>query len=241
MTLYTNSPLVDFIKLSPNRNSPRNHVIDTVTIHCTAGRATVESLGQMFASPGRQASSNYGIGYDGRIGMYVSEQDRSWCSSSPSNDNRAVTIEVSSTNYDPYEVTPESYESLIRLLVDICRRNGIDRLRWRGDPKLVGQPDKQNMTVHRWFAAKACPGDWLYSRHGEIADRVNALLEPKKEEIVKRYQTVEEIAAAMPYAEPTIRKLIERGVLTGKATGLDLSEDMIRMFVILDRANAFDR
>lgn len=237
----SDSALVDHVRISPNRNSPRSHVIDTITIHCTAGQTTVESLGSMFASSSRQASSNYGIGKDGRIGLYVHESDRSWCSSSPSNDHRAITIEVSSDSTPPYAVTPEAYEALIRLLVDICQRNGIDRLRWRGDPKLIGQPDKQNMTVHRWFAAKACPGDWLYSRHGEIADRVNALLEPEKEEIVKRYQTVEEIAAAMPYAEPTIRKLIERGVLTGKATGLDLSEDMIRMFVILDRANTFDR
>lgn len=237
----SDSPLVDHVRISPNRNSPRNHKIDTITIHCTAGKTTVESLGAMFASSSRQASSNYGIGSDGRIGLYVHESDRSWCSSSPSNDNRAITIEVSSDATSPYAVTPEAYESLIRLLADICKRNGIDRLRWRGDPKLVGQPDKQNLTVHRWFAAKACPGDWLYSRHGEIADRVNVMLEPKKEEIVKRYQTAEEIAAAMPYAEPTIRKLIERGILTGKATGLDLSEDMIRVFVILDRANTFDR
>lgn len=237
----SDSPLVDYIKMSPNRNSPRNHKIDTITIHCTAGQTTVEALGSMFATSARQASSNYGIGKDGRIGMYVRESDRSWCSSSPSNDHRAITIEVSSDATPPYEVTPEAYEALIRLLADICQRNAIARLRWQADPKLVGQPDKQNLTVHRWFAAKACPGDWLYNRHGEIADRVNALLEQKKEEIVKRYQTTEEIAKAMPYAEQTIRKLIERGILTGKATGLDMSEDMIRMLVILDRANAFDR
>ena len=239
MTLYTNSPLVDFIKLSPNRNSPRNHVIDTVTIHCTAGHATVESLGQMFASPGRQASSNYGIGYDGRIGMYVPEQDRSWCSSSPSNDNRAVTIEVSSTNYDPYEVTPESYESLIRLLADICKRNKIDSLRWSGDPKLIGQIDQQNMTVHRWFSAKSCPGDYLYSRHKDIANRVNTILKGEEEDIVPRYQTLEDIAKRMPWAAATIIKLTEKKILTGNDKGLDLTEDMIRMLVINDRAGVY--
>ena len=58
-------------------------------------------------------------------------------------------------------VSDAAYRSLIALLVDICRRNGIKRLLWKGDKSLIGQVDKQNMTVHRWFAAKACPGDWL--------------------------------------------------------------------------------
>ena len=105
--------------------------------------------------------------------MYVEEKDRSWCSSNAANDNRAITIEVASDKTHPYAVKDVVYQSLINLLVDICKRNDIKELKWQGDKSLVGQVDKQNMTVHRWFANKACPGDYLYSRHGQIAEEVN--------------------------------------------------------------------
>lgn len=174
----SNSELVSYTRISPNKNSPRNHVIDTISIHCVVGQCSVERLGQIFAPASKQASSNYGVGYDGRIGMYVEEKDRSWCTSSPANDNRAITIEVASDTTHPYAVTAAAYEGLIRLLVDICRRNpGMKRLKWLGDKSLIGQVDKQNMTVHRWFANKACPGDYLYNRHGEIAAEVNRRLD----------------------------------------------------------------
>ena len=174
----SNSPLVSYTKLSPNHSGRRKHAIDTISIHCMAGDLTVESCGNLFASPSRKASSNYGIGSDGRIGLYVEECNRSWCTSSSSNDNRAITIEVANNGgaNQGWPVSDAAYRSLIALLVDICRRNGIKRLLWKGDKSLIGQVDKQNMTVHRWFAAKACPGDWLYSRHGQIADEVNAKL-----------------------------------------------------------------
>lgn len=172
----SNSPLVDFIRISPNRTSPRNHKIDTITIHCVVGQVSVETLGNIFFPTSRQASSNYGIGYDGRIGMYCEEKDRSWCSSSSSNDNRAITIEVASDTTYPYAVNDKAYESLIRLLVDICRRNDIKELKWKADKSLIGQTDKQNMTVHRWFSATECPGEYLYSRYKAIADEVNKRL-----------------------------------------------------------------
>lgn len=173
-----NSPLVSYKKISPNKNSPRNHVIDTISIHCVVGQCSVETLGEIFAPTSKQASCNYGIGADGRIGLYVEEKDRSWCTSSSSNDNRAITIEVASDTTHPYAVNAAAYEGLIRLLVDICQRNpGIKRLKWKGDKSLIGQVDKQNMTVHRWFANKACPGDYLYNRHGEIAAEVNRRLD----------------------------------------------------------------
>lgn len=174
----SNSPLVSYTKISPNKNSPRNHEIDTISIHCVVGQCSIESLGEIFAPTSRQASSNYGVGKDGRIGMYVEEKDRSWCTSSSSNDNRAITIEVASDTTHPYAVTAAAYEGLIKLLVDICQRNpGIKRLKWQGDKSFIGQVDKQNMTVHRWFANKACPGDYLYNRHGEIAAEVNRRLD----------------------------------------------------------------
>lgn len=189
----SNSPLVDYTLISPNKTSPRRGEIDTVTIHCVVGQCTVESLGALFAKSSRGASSNYGVGKDGRIGMYVEEKDRSWCSggkdkngnpirvngiSGSDNDHRAITIEVASDTTHPYAVTDAAYEGLIRLLVDICKRNpGIKRLRWLGDKSLVGETDKQNMTVHRWFAYKSCPGDYLYERHSAIAEEVNRRLD----------------------------------------------------------------
>lgn len=175
---FTNSSLVNYTKISPNKTVNRNHAIDTITIHCVVGQCSVETLGNIFAPVKRQASSNYGIGFDGRIGMYVEEKDRSWCSSSASNDHRAVTIEVASDTKEPYGVTAKAYASLIKLVTDICKRNGIKELKWKGDKSLIGQVDKQNMTVHRWFAAKSCPGTYLYNKMGEIAAKVNKNLNP---------------------------------------------------------------
>ena len=175
---YTNSPLVSYTKISPNKSINRNHAIDTISIHCMAGNLSIEQCGNLFANPSRQASSNYGIGSDGRIGLYVEEKDRSWCTSSKTNDNRAVTIEVANDGGEAtgWHVSDAAMASLIKLCADICKRNNIKKLLWKGDKNLIGQVDKQNMTVHRWFAAKACPGDYLYSRHGYIADEVNKIL-----------------------------------------------------------------
>lgn len=174
---YTNSKLVSYTKISPNRNINRNHKIDTVSIHCVVGQCSVETLGSIFASASKEASSNYGIGYDGRIGMYVEEKDRSWCSSSASNDNRAITIEVASDTYHPYRVNDAAYKSLIKLLVDICKRNGIKRLVWSTNKsERMNHLNGCNMTVHRDYANKSCPGDYLYNLHGQIAKEVNAQL-----------------------------------------------------------------
>lgn len=181
----SNSPLVTYTKLSPNHSGKRNHAIDTVTIHCMAGNASVETCGAIFADPARKASSNYGIGSDGRIALYVDEANRSWCTSNAANDHRAITIEVANNGGAPdWPVSDKAYAALLDLLTDICRRNpGIGRLRWRGDKNLIGQVDKQNMTVHRWFAAKACPGNYLYNKHAEIAAGVNRRLEGEEEMI----------------------------------------------------------
>lgn len=203
----SNSPLVSYTKISPNKSSPRNHAIDTISIHCVVGQCTVETLGDVFAPSSRQASSNYGVGKDGRIGMYVEEKDRSWCTSSSSNDNRAITIEVASDTTHPYAVTDAAYEGLIKLLVDICKRNpGIGRLRWCADKSLIGQVDKQNMTVHRWFANKACPGDYLYNRHAEIAAEVNRRLDAETSEMEDEDMTVEKLAELLPQAMAEYRK-----------------------------------
>ena len=175
----SNSSLISYTRISPNRTSPRNHKIDTITIHCVVGQCSVGTLGSTFASKSRQASSNYGIGYDGKIGLYVEEGDRSWCSSNADNDNRAVTIEVASDTYHPYAVTDQAYAALIDLCTDICKRNGIERLVWSTNKNdRINHKNGCNMTVHRDYANKSCPGEWLYSRHGEIASEVNKRLQP---------------------------------------------------------------
>lgn len=181
IALMSTSPLVSYTAISPNRTSPRNHKVDTITIHCTAGKLTLQNLGKMFAEKSRKASSNYGIDEYGAIALYVHEADRSWCSSNAENDNRAVTIEVSSDSKSPYQVTDDAYASLIYLVADICRRNGIKKLRWHHEKSIVGKEDSegnllQNLTLHKWFAAKACPGAYLEERMFDIAAKVNALL-----------------------------------------------------------------
>ena len=173
----SNSPLVDYTRISPNKNSPRNHKIDTITIHCVVGQCTVETLGNIFAPTSRQASSNYGVGTDGKIGMYVEEKDRSWCSSNAANDNRAVTIEVASDTKHPYAVNDRAFAALLDLVTDICKRNGIKKLVWSTKKAdRVNHKNGCNMTVHRDYANKSCPGDYLYNRHGEIAAEVNRRL-----------------------------------------------------------------
>lgn len=181
----SNSPLVSYTRISPNKTVGRRAKIDTITIHCVVGQLSVETIGQVFAPSSRQASSNYAIGADGRVGMYVEEKDRSWCTSSGSNDNRAVTIECASGLKPPYAITQTVYNSLIKLLVDICKRNGIKELKWKNDKSLIGQIDKQNMTVHRWFANTACPGEDLMSKMGQIASDTNKLLKGGKLETPK--------------------------------------------------------
>lgn len=178
----TNSPLISYRRISPNKTVPRNHAIDTITIHCMAGNLSVETCGSLFAASSRKASSNYGIGSDGRIALYVEEKDRAWCSSNKANDHRAVTIEVANDGGAPlWHVSEKAMCSLIELVTDICKRNQIRELKWKGDPSLAGQPSLQNMTVHRWFAKKSCPGDYLYSMHPYIAETVNRRLEAVRE------------------------------------------------------------
>lgn len=173
MSSFSNSPLVVYTKLSPNHYGARKHAIDTISIHCVVGHLSLQKLGDIFAPSSRQASSNYGVDDEGRVGMYVEEKNASWCTSSESNDRRAITIEVASDTFAPYKVTDKALQGLIELCADVCKRNNIVRLKWLGDKSFIGQVDKQNMTVHRWFKNKACPGDYLYNKHGFIADEVN--------------------------------------------------------------------
>ena len=174
----SNSSLSTYTKISPNKNSPRNHAIDTITIHCTAGNKnnTAKQIVDFFANSERQASCNYVVGGDGSVGISVEEKDRSWCTSSGENDHRAITIEVCS-NIPGTEVTDKAYAALIELVADICKRNNIKKLVWSESKNdRVNHLNGCNMTVHRDYANKSCPGPWLYERQGQIAEAVNKKL-----------------------------------------------------------------
>ena len=177
---YTNSSLVSHTNLSPNHSGQRTQNINRITPHCVVGQCTAEGLGEWFAKPSTKASSNYGIDKDGRVGMYVEEKNRSWCSSSNANDQRAVTIECASDKTEPYAFRDVVYQKLIVLCVDICKRNGKKKLLWFGDKEktltYAPKADEMVLTVHRWFANKSCPGNWMYARMGDLADKVTAAL-----------------------------------------------------------------
>lgn len=258
----TYSNLATYYRLSPNRSIRRSSVIDTVTVHCYVGQVTARRGVDGFADPEAGASSNYVIGHDGSIGCSVPEEYRAWTTggtdadgnpirvngiSGADNDHRAITIEVASDNYDPYAITEEAMAALIRLLTDICTRRGIKQLLWKADKTLVGRTDIQNMTVHRWFARKSCPGDYIYERLGAIAEKVTKCLNLEIKEDIDVYNRIDECPS---YAQDVVRRMVDAGYIGGTGTGekdddgrpadLALSLDMVRMFVILDRAGALN-
>ena len=207
------SKLVDYTNISPNKNHPRQMKIDRITPHCYVGQVSVESMAGWLCHPGAKASANYGIGADGRVALLVDEDDRSWCSSSEANDHRAVTIECASDSFHPYKINEKVYDKLIDLMEDICRRYGKTRLLWLGDKDktLAYTPasDEMIITVHRWFANKACPGDYIYNRLGKIAETVTKRLSgsaaaPSEERA--EYTQSEWIAIIAPIAQDLARK-----------------------------------
>lgn len=178
----SNSTLVSCTILSPNNSGKRTMKIDRITPHCVVGQLTASALGSWFAKSSTQASSNYGIGRSGEIGMYVPEDKRSWCSSSAANDQRAVTIECASATTAPYTMNDAVYNSLVKLCVDICKRNGKTKLVWIANKdnalKYQLKDGEMLLTVHRWFSNKSCPGDWLYNRLSDLAKKVTEQLTP---------------------------------------------------------------
>ena len=207
---YTNSPLVSYTKLSPSNSGQRKHAIDTITPHCVVGQATVEGLGDYFYPAANQVSSNYGIGCDGRVGMYVEEKNRSWCSSSADNDNRAITIECASDTKEPYAFRDAVYDTLIRLGTDICQRYGKKKLLWLNDKAktLAYQPaeDEMVLTVHRWFyAQKSCPGTWMMNHMDDLAQKVTAALNEAHAIFAEEQEPAEE-------PEPTEEPITEKPV-----------------------------
>lgn len=188
----SNSKLVNYTKLSPNHSGTRTHSIDRITPHCVVGQCSVETLGNIFMNKKSEASCNYGIGTDGRVLLCVDEDNRSWCSSSNSNDQRAVTIECASELKHPYAFNDKVYNKLVKLCVDICKRNGKKKLLWINDKNKAlnysPKSDEMIITVHRWFDNKSCPGDWLYNRLGNLAKQVTKQLGGKVEKPTLTYR-----------------------------------------------------
>lgn len=191
----SNSSLVVYTNLSPNHSGKRTHSIDRITPHCVVGQLSAESICGCFISSSGEASCNYAIGTDGRVALCVDESNRSWCSSSNSNDQRAVTIECASDKTAPYTMNSSVYNSLVALCTDICKRNGKNKLIWVSDKEksLAYEPKSGEMvlTVHRWFANKSCPGDWLYSRLGDLASKVTANLSSSTNSTAKNLYRVQ--------------------------------------------------
>ena len=207
----SNSKLATYTKLSPNCNAPRNHKIDKITIHHMAGNGSVEACGEIFANVARRASANYGVGSDGRIGLYVEEANRPWTSSNYENDHRAVTIEVANDGGAPnWHVSDKALEATIKLCVDICQRNGIKQLTFTGDAT-------GSLTMHKYFAATSCPGPYLESKFPYIAKEVNRRLgaaqEPKPATPAKSVEDVarEVIAGKWGVNPERKQKLTEAG------------------------------
>lgn len=221
---YTNSGLVAVKKLSPNHSGKRTHSIDRISPHCVVGQCTAEGLGDWFGKSSTKASSNYGIDRNGRVGLYVEEKNRSWCTSSNSNDQRAITIECASDTREPYTMNNKVYETLIKLCTDICKRNGKKKLLWLGDKtralNYTPKFDEMIITVHRWFANKSCPGDWLYSRLGDVAKRVTANLNSTQSSTTTSTQvpfTVKVLISSLNYrSEPSMNGQVKGQ--TGKGT-----------------------
>ena len=242
--MMSNSPLVNYTKLSPNSTNPRRKPISKITIHHMAGNLSVETCGNVFAPTSRKASSNYGVGSDGRVGMYVEEKNRAWTTSSSANDDQAVTIEVANDQIGgEWHVSDKALEKTIELCVDICKRNGIEKLNYTGDKS-------GNLTMHKWFASTSCPGPYLSSKFPYIADEVNKRLNAKEveetvtlEEFKKLYkQMLAEGKGDNPssWAKESCEKAKEAGVFAGDGLGNFNWQDPVTreaLAAVLDRSD----
>lgn len=168
----SNSSLATYIDTSTLNCNTRKYPITRITIHHAAGVINDLSVFSSILRSGREVSYNYGIDNSGRIGLFVPENKRAWTSSSPDNDHRAITIEVSNSNTGgKWPISNAAYNALLNLCEDICRRNGIVNLTYTGS--LSGS----NLTMHQWFdSTTCCPGPYLKSRFGLIAKAVNRRL-----------------------------------------------------------------
>lgn len=256
----SNSRLPTYVRLSPNVTKPRQGTIKGVAIHCTAGGKDLPASNfadlPRFVIPDKKlgASCHYVVGGDGSIAQVCGEENRAWCTSNKI-DHQLVTIEVASDHVAPYLVNTVAIQSLVKLLADICQRNGISKLLWKGDKSLMGHWDKQNMVVHRWTANKACPGDFLYNLHPKIANAVNEILAGKEEEEMDIEKLLKQLTPemcygilteAMNYADTMLEpvwsrtdghwaKATEKGIINGEGPERPMKRDEV--VTILGRLN----
>lgn len=256
----SNSRLPTYVRLSPNVTKPRQGTIKGVAIHCTAGGKDLPASNfadlPRFVIPDKKlgASCHYVVGGDGSIAQVCGEENRAWCTSNKI-DHQLVTIEVASDHVAPYLVNTVAIQSLVKLLVDICQRNGIPKLLWKGDKSLMGHWDKQNMVVHRWTSNKACPGDFLYNLHPKIANAVNEILAGKEEEEMDVEKLLKQLTPemcygilteAMNYADTMLEpvwsrtdghwaKATEKGIINGEGPERPMKRDEV--VTILGRLN----
>lgn len=250
----SNSALVDYTRLTNNCSKPRGGKICRITIHHMAGNLTVEQCAAVFCGT-RQASSNYGIGSDGRVGLYVEEKNRAWTSSSKANDNLAVTIEVAnSVTEEPWTVSDAAYSKLIELCADICRRNGKSKLLYLGSRAATDAyspaADEMLLTMHQWFAATSCPGTYLKQRFPEIARRVTEILEGDEEmsyetfkEYMERYMAEAVTSEPSKWAADSCQKAVDKGIAKGNGEGAyNWQKPLTReaYFVFQDRQGQLD-
>ena len=187
----SNSSVVSMTKLSPNHSGKRKYNLRYIVPHCFVGQVTVEQGLNAFMSTSKQASCNYVIAKDGKVGLCVDEDNRSWCTSSGEIDHAGITIECASDSAEPYAFTPACYDKLIQLCVDICRAYGKTKLLWIEDKNkalaYTPKSDEMLLTVHRWFASKSCPGKWMYDHMGHLASTVTNELNKSTESSNKLY------------------------------------------------------
>lgn len=225
---FSNSPLVSYTNLTRNKTTNRTQPITRITPHCFVGQVSAKRGCDYFAETDRQASCNYVIGYDGQIGLSVEEKDRSWCSSSSANDNRAITFEIASDTTAPYKITDAALNACIALCIDICKRYNKKRLVWISNKTQALaysiKSDELLITVHRWFENKACPGAYIMGKIPYIVETVNnelngvenTMTESELKSFIEK--TVREMGAnqsASTWAAPLVEEAKSMGITDG--------------------------
>lgn len=168
----SNSPLVtrtDYA-YSGNYTKGREQKLRGIVIH-HACATTIDSVARTFQTKGRNGSAHYCVcGKD--ISLMVDEANTAWHCSNWNGNCRTIGIEVCNKTLAPnYEIASDTYETLIKLVAEIAKRNGFGTL------KYLPNGDGTGITGHKdWVGASTnCPGPWLYPRLQEICDKANAI------------------------------------------------------------------
>lgn len=179
-----NSSLVTYTNISKNTYGKRTHTIDTLIPHVIVGQCTTKRATDIFSGKGYKWSCNYALGMEGGCGLVLPEEFASICTSNKGVDERAITFEIASDTFAPYKITNAALTTLINLMADIMKRYGKNKLVFIADKakNKAYEPKANEMKIscHRFYAAKACPGDYIFGLESAIADRVNQILAGQK-------------------------------------------------------------